>query len=112
MLTVKCGGEEIEIESFTPEYAEVYGVPFSFIPCAPGQRSIPKPPIPTTHVRALEERNECEITFPRVVGYHYVLSIKVSIQNLRWRVTKNSLLNILPVKTEMATILGDEKFTL
>jgi len=27
-------GQEIEIEAFPVEYAEVYGVPFSFIPCA------------------------------------------------------------------------------
>ena len=39
---------------FDPEYAEVYGVPFSFIPCS-GATTDPKPgPLPT-RVRALEE---------------------------------------------------------
>lgn len=57
---------------YIPEYAEVYGVPFSFIPVAGG-------PQPTaaerriTHVRAMEERAEREITFPRVVGYRFRL---------------------------------------
>ena len=40
---------------FEPEYAEVYGVPFAFIP---GDRQIPKPrdPRPAVEVRALPER--------------------------------------------------------
>ncbi|OFX14401.1 MAG: restriction endonuclease subunit R, partial [Armatimonadetes bacterium RBG_16_58_9] len=57
---------------FEPEYAEVYGVPFSFIPCS-GSTEDPKPPLPVTRVRALEDRIECEITFPRVIGYRYDL---------------------------------------
>lgn len=57
---------------FDAEYAEVYGVPFSFIPTS-GSTTDPKPgPIPT-RVRALEDRIASEITFPRVVGYHYDL---------------------------------------
>ena len=53
---------------FEAEYAEVYGVPFSFIPCS-GQNNDPKPPKPITRVRALDDRLACEITFPRVIGY-------------------------------------------
>lgn len=55
---------------FEPEYAEVYGVPFSFIPSA-GSKINPKPPKEVTRVRALDSRIACEITFPRVVGYRY-----------------------------------------
>src|SRR5271163_3199497 len=55
---------------FDPEYAEVYGVPFSFIPCS-GSTKEPKPgPIPT-RVRALEDRIALEIFFPRLTGYRY-----------------------------------------
>ena len=55
---------------FDPEYAEVYGVPFSFIPCS-GATTDPKPgPIPT-RVRAIGSRISCEITFPRLLGYRY-----------------------------------------
>jgi type III restriction enzyme len=58
---------------FDPEYAEVYGVPFSFIP-GNGTATPPKPgPLPT-RVRALENRIALEITFPRLVGYRYDLA--------------------------------------
>ena len=57
---------------FDPEYAEVYGVPFSFIPCS-GSTADPKPGPMPTRVRALEDRISCEITFPRLVGYRYDL---------------------------------------
>jgi type III restriction enzyme len=57
---------------FDPEYAEVYGVPFSFIPCS-GSTPDPKPGPMPTRVRALEDRIACEITFPRLLGYRYDL---------------------------------------
>ncbi|MBD2497896.1 BPTD_3080 family restriction endonuclease [Nostoc sp. FACHB-280] len=60
---------------FEPEYAEVYGIPFAFIPCA-GSNKAPKPgPLPT-RVRALPERIDCEITFPKLLGYRYEVSSK------------------------------------
>jgi type III restriction enzyme len=91
---------------FEPEYAEVYGVPFSFIPSA-GSAVDPKPgPIPT-RVRALEERISCEITFPRVVGYRYALPS----EQLSAAFSSESCLALstseLPVKTEMASIIGE-----
>ena len=57
---------------FEPEYADVYGVPFSFIPCS-GVDANPKPgPVPT-RVRAMPDRIEREITWPRLLGYRYEL---------------------------------------
>ena len=41
---------------FDPEYAEVYGVPFSFIPCS-GATDDPKPGPMPTRVRALDNRD-------------------------------------------------------
>ena len=93
---------------FEPEYAEVYGVPFSFIPSA-GSAVDPKPgPIPT-RVRALEERIACEITFPRVIGYRYQLPA----EQLSAVFDAGSKLALstsdLPVKTEMASIIGESE---
>jgi type III restriction enzyme len=99
-------GHEVEIEAFPVEYAEVYGVPFSFIPCS-GSTSDPKPgPIPT-RVRALEERIERQITFPRLLGYRYDLPEA----RLEVKFTDDSRLNLsskdLPTKTENAPIIGE-----
>ncbi len=91
---------------FEPEYAEVYGVPFSFIPSA-GSTSTPKPgPIPT-RVRALEERIACEITFPRLLGYRY----DMKSGRLGHRFTDDSRLALstadIPTRTENAPIVGE-----
>jgi type III restriction enzyme len=91
---------------FEPEYAEVYGVPFSFIPCS-GATKDPKPgPLPT-RVRALESRSACEITFPRVLGYRY----DVGDERLTATFTAESKLVLstadIPTKTENAPIVGE-----
>lgn len=91
---------------FTPEYAEVYGVPFSFIPCS-GSATDPKPGPMPTRVRALEERIACEITFPRVTGYRYDLPG----ERLTYRFTEDSKLALstadIPTRTENAPIIGE-----
>ena len=91
---------------FNPEYAEVYGVPFSFIPCS-GATIDPKPgPLPT-RVRALESRIACEITFPRLLGYRY----DVAGEWLAVTFTEESRLTLstadIPTKTENAPIVGE-----
>lgn len=90
---------------FDPEYAEVYGVPFSFIPCS-GSTAQPKPTPPVTRVRALEDRIACEITFPRVVGYRY----DIAESDLTYRFTPDSQLALstadVPTRTENAPIVG------
>jgi len=91
---------------FDPEYAEVYGVPFSFIPCS-GATKDPKPgPLPT-RVRALEDRIASEITFPRLVGYRY----DVAGERLTATFATESHLALttadIPTRTENAPIVGD-----
>jgi len=89
-----------------PQYAEVYGVPFSFIPCAGAGEHKPAGP-PPIRVRALEERIEQEITFPRVSGYRYELPA----ERLEARFTDESKYVLstqdIPSKTENAPIVGE-----
>jgi len=91
---------------FNPEYAEVYGVPFSFIPCS-GATKEPKPgPLPT-RVRAIESRIDCKITFPRLLGYRY----DMAGEWLKATFTDESRLVLssedVPTKTENAPIVGE-----
>jgi len=91
---------------FEPEYAEVYGVPFSFIPCS-GSTGGPKPgPLPT-RVRALESRIACEITFPRLLGYRY----DIAGERLTATFTEDSKFALstadIPTTVENAPIVGE-----
>jgi len=56
---------------FEPEYADVLGIPFSFIPA----NSAPdyKPPKKQTRIEAVDGREAQEIRFPRMLGYRVVL---------------------------------------
>lgn len=91
---------------FEPEYAEVYGVPFSFIPCS-GATTDPKPGPMPTRVRALENRSSCEITFPRLQGYRY----DIAGERLNVLFTKDSQLALstidIPTKVQLDPIVGE-----
>jgi len=93
---------------FPPEYAEVYGVPFSFIPAA-GSAPDPKPGPPLTRVRALEDRIALEISFPRLVGYRYVLEGRlpevVFVDSDHLALSTQDL----PTKVEVAPIVGEKE---
>lgn len=90
---------------FSPEYAEVYGVPFSFIPCSGATKDPSSGPKPT-RVRALESRIAREITFPRLLGYRF----DVKGERLTARFTEDSALALstadIPTQTENAPIVG------
>jgi type III restriction enzyme len=92
---------------FDPEYAEVYGVPFSFIPCA-GSAKDPIPPPPVTRVRALQDRIACEVTFPRLLGYRYDMGGEKLVATF----TDDSKLALstedIPTKVELDPIVGEK----
>jgi type III restriction enzyme len=91
---------------FAPEYAEVYGVPFSFIPCS-GATATPTPGPSPTHVRALDDRIGLEMIFPRVQGYRF----DIPTERLTATFTDASRYALstadLPTKTENAPIVGE-----
>ncbi|MEI3848050.1 MULTISPECIES: BPTD_3080 family restriction endonuclease [unclassified Microbacterium] len=57
-----------ETDLFAPEYSNVYGIPFAFIP---SDKAVPppKPPQLATRVRAVEDRDHLRIDFPILSGY-------------------------------------------
>jgi type III restriction enzyme len=94
---------------FDPEYAEVYGVPFSFIPASGHVGEIAPGPIPT-RVRALEERIAAEITFPRLVGYRYEVSRDTLSAEFKAEHHLALSTRDLPTKVEVAPIVGEHEF--
>lgn len=103
---IDVNGRKIEIESFAPEYAEVYGVPFSFIPCS-GSTTDPRPgPIPT-RVRALDERLALEIRFPRLVGYRFDLPAEKLTAHFGAQAHMDLSTADIPTTVENAPIVGE-----
>ena len=94
-------------DKFPPEYAEVYGIPFSFIPSA-GTTDI-QPPRPLTHVRALEERSDCEITFPRLIGYRYPFDVDKITAEFNQDSHYTLSTEETPTETQIESIVGGKK---
>lgn len=92
---------------FDPEYAEVYGVPFSFIPMS-GSGVDVKPGNMPTRVRALESRSHLRISFPHVLGYRYDFGTEI----LNAKFDSDSRMSIstgdVPTETESAPIVGEK----
>lgn len=106
--TIDVNGEEITLETFPPEYAEVYGVPFSFIPATGTGRTIR--PRSVTEVEALPERKAtCEITFPTVAGYRRQLPPNkldaIFTEESRYELSTAEI----PSRTEIEDITGETK---
>ncbi|HUY89382.1 MAG TPA: DEAD/DEAH box helicase family protein [Pirellulales bacterium] len=103
---VKTPSGIVEIEAFPVEYAEVYGVPFSFISSSGAGGEVKPGPQPT-HVRALEDRIDREITFPRIDGYRYELPA----ERLSAQFDERSQLALttahVPTQVESAPIIGE-----
>lgn len=95
-----------ENEHFIPEYAEVYGVPFSFIPGTGGPPRPPRPPQDVHRVKAMPDRSSAEIHFPKLLGYRYELGE----ERLTAKFTDASKMVLstqaLPTMTEMDPIVG------
>jgi len=65
-------------DDFThPEYVDVYGIPFEVIPVAKKIQTITEQQRLSTLVRALPERKNLEIKFPRVEGYVFDIKQKI-----------------------------------
>ncbi|CAN5852384.1 DEAD/DEAH box helicase family protein [soil metagenome] len=90
---------------FEPEYAEVYGVPFSFLSVAGKGRVRQAKPVST--VRALPERAHLRIEFPRLVGYRF----QMPTDHLEARFDDSSKLELstrdVATRTEVDPIVGE-----
>jgi type III restriction enzyme len=66
-------------ERLGEEVAQIFGVPFQVVPFKANKGGVPKPPVRTWRVRALPERANLEIRFPRVEGYGFEPASQVVI---------------------------------
>lgn len=94
---------------FQPEYASVFGIPFTFAQTGP-ESAVPTPPMPTRRVHAERARAEAdpalEIRFPRVQGYR----VRLPSDRLRWVWSADSRFTLspdrAPTRADVRDILG------
>ncbi|HVM31192.1 MAG TPA: DEAD/DEAH box helicase family protein [Candidatus Limnocylindrales bacterium] len=92
---------------FEPEYAEVYGVPFSFLSVS-GKGRVKKPRH-IREVRALPDRAHLRIEFPRVIGYRF----EMPTETLEAHFDETSVLQLSPkdvaTETQLDPIIGERE---
>lgn len=81
--------------TFTPEYVNVFGVPFSFMPHEESGDDPPPPPKPSTLIEALPDRaDRYQISWPQVIRVEHVLTPKLDVE---WD-------DVPPIEIDAATI--------
>ena len=69
-----------ENELFTPEYVNVFGVPFAYLLTEEFTGNVPPPDRrPPAEVRVVDERKEFSITWPEVESINYVMSQNLTL---------------------------------
>jgi type III restriction enzyme len=64
---------------FEPEYVNIFGIPFTFLPHEAGEDTPPVPPKPKTRIYVDENKKEFEITWPNVIRINYIYMPKLSL---------------------------------
>ncbi len=90
---------------FTPEYADVLGVPFRFIPTVAQTRDVAMKP--TRAVHAEPDRVPAEITFPRLTGYRVELPDERLFADFRPDTVLALSTADFPTRTELIGVIGE-----
>lgn len=62
-----------------PEYVNVFGVPFTFLPVEGQDTDHPKPPAPSTRIEAAPEKSDYLIKWPNVIRINHVFRNNVAV---------------------------------
>jgi type III restriction enzyme len=90
---------------FEPEYVNIFGVPFTFLPHEGGDGTPPPPPKPKTKIEPRKEKVQHEIVFPNVIRIDHVYKPQLKLD---WNKIKT--LEIDPYESiteaELSAIIG------
>ena len=64
---------------FEPEYVNIFGVPFTFLPHEGGESGPPKPPTPKTAIEPVPEKVQFEIKWPNIIRIEHVYRPRLSL---------------------------------
>ena len=68
-----------ETEMFDPEYVNIFGVPFTFLPHEGGESGPPKPPSPKTAIEPVPGKTQFEIKWPNIIRIEHVYRPRLSL---------------------------------
>ena len=68
-----------ETGMFEPEYVNIFGVPFTFLPHEADDSVAPKPPMPKTVIEPVAEKAAFEIQWPNVIRIEHVYRPRLSL---------------------------------
>lgn len=74
-----------ETNHFNPEYVNIFGIPFAYLPHVGGDGKSPDPPKPTILVRPVDGKKEHEISWPNIdrIKYNYVSELKMDWDKIK-----------------------------
>ena len=72
-----------EIELFEPEYVNIFGVPFTFLPHESAEDVIPVPPQPKTAIEPVADKAKYEISWPNVLRIDRVYHPRLTLDRDR-----------------------------
>ncbi|MBO8129234.1 MAG: DEAD/DEAH box helicase family protein [Peptococcaceae bacterium] len=89
---------------FEPEYVNIFGVPFTFLPHEGGDGTPPPPPPPKTCIEPVPEKRQYEIRWPNIIRIDYVYRPRLTLD---WQKVKPLELRPeeTPTLTEMAPLV-------
>ena len=64
---------------FDPEYVNIFGIPFTFLPHESQDGVVPKPPNPKTAIEAVANKAKYEISWPNVIRIEHLYSPRLSL---------------------------------
>ena len=64
---------------FDPEYVNIFGVPFTFLPHESNESVAPKPPTPKTAIEPLAAKAVYEISWPNIIRVEHVYRPRLSL---------------------------------
>lgn len=89
---------------FKPEYVNIFGVPFTFLPHESTEGTPPPPQSYKTRIEPLTEKHEFEIRFPNVLRVEHVFKPKLTLDMTRIELLKLSVYET-STYTELAPVL-------
>ncbi len=71
--------EETGKAYFEPEYVNIFGVPFSFLPHESTDESAPKPPTPKTRIEPVSDKQEYALQWPNIIRVEHTYKPRLEL---------------------------------